>query len=62
CRLEEDGGDQITKFSVSSIQAASIWETTPLCVETAVDPVGEGAEAIPQVDCAARPVYRRESQ
>ncbi|MFQ2908825.1 hypothetical protein ACK3YP_16655, partial [Aeromonas allosaccharophila] len=24
-----DGGDQITKSSVSSIQAASIWETTP---------------------------------
>lgn len=31
-----------------------------LCGETAVDPVGEGAEAIPQVDCAARTVYRRE--
>ncbi|MFQ1775230.1 hypothetical protein ACK37E_10630, partial [Aeromonas veronii] len=26
---EGDGGDQITKSSVSSIQAASIWETTP---------------------------------
>ncbi|WP_429033419.1 hypothetical protein, partial [Aeromonas media] len=25
-----DGGDQITKSSVSSIQAASIWATTPL--------------------------------
>ncbi|MGE6113599.1 hypothetical protein ACLHZ0_17635, partial [Aeromonas salmonicida] len=24
-----DGGDQITKSSVSSIQAASIWATTP---------------------------------
>ncbi|MFM4941468.1 hypothetical protein, partial [Aeromonas enteropelogenes] len=28
-RLEKDGGDQITKSSVSSIQAASIWATTP---------------------------------
>ncbi|WP_429105615.1 hypothetical protein, partial [Aeromonas allosaccharophila] len=27
---EENGGDQITESSVSSIQAASIWETTPL--------------------------------
>ncbi|WP_420884384.1 hypothetical protein [Aeromonas allosaccharophila] len=27
-----------------------------ICGETAVDPVGEGAEAIPQVDCAARPI------
>ncbi|MFQ2094268.1 hypothetical protein ACK330_17160, partial [Aeromonas taiwanensis] len=27
---EGDGGDQITKSSVSSIQAASIWATTPL--------------------------------
>ncbi|OKP45490.1 hypothetical protein BJP24_05000 [Aeromonas allosaccharophila] len=27
-----------------------------LCVETAVEPVGERAEAIPQVDCAARPI------
>ncbi|WP_421295656.1 hypothetical protein, partial [Aeromonas sp. 604534] len=26
---EEDGGDQITESSVSSIQAASIWATTP---------------------------------
>ncbi|WP_421198648.1 hypothetical protein, partial [Aeromonas enteropelogenes] len=26
----EDGGDQITKSSVSSIQAVSIWATTPL--------------------------------
>ncbi|MGE6113354.1 hypothetical protein ACLHZ0_16395, partial [Aeromonas salmonicida] len=25
-----DGGDQITKSSVSSIQAASIWATTPV--------------------------------
>ncbi|MFQ1922401.1 hypothetical protein ACK340_13170, partial [Aeromonas veronii] len=27
---EEGGGDQITESSVSSIQAASIWATTPL--------------------------------
>ncbi|WP_429208989.1 hypothetical protein, partial [Aeromonas veronii] len=32
---EEDGGDQITKSSVSSIQAVSIWETTPVDGETA---------------------------
>ncbi|MGL6049786.1 MAG: hypothetical protein ACRC16_07270, partial [Aeromonas salmonicida] len=29
---QRHGGDQITKSSVSSIQAASIWETTPLVV------------------------------
>lgn len=29
CRLEGDGGDQIPTSSVSSIQAASIWATTP---------------------------------
>ncbi|MGE6117204.1 ExbD/TolR family protein, partial [Aeromonas salmonicida] len=28
-----DGGDQITKSSVSSIQAASIWATTPLAID-----------------------------
>ncbi|MEH8254717.1 hypothetical protein, partial [Aeromonas veronii] len=30
---EEDGGDQITAPSVSSIQVASIWATTPLQLE-----------------------------
>ncbi|MFQ2154805.1 hypothetical protein, partial [Aeromonas sanarellii] len=43
---EEDGGDQITKYSVSSIQAASIWETTPVLAEQATRVVGGNAKGI----------------
>ncbi|MFM5420278.1 hypothetical protein ACEUAV_15675, partial [Aeromonas veronii] len=34
---EVDDGDQITKFSISSIQTASIWATTPISsISTAI--------------------------
>ncbi|MFM5376315.1 hypothetical protein ACEUAE_21040, partial [Aeromonas veronii] len=52
----EDGGDQITKSSVSSIQAVSIWETTP---DLSLDQFL--ADTLPPVDYSLQPaaVIRR---
>ncbi|MFQ2827404.1 methyl-accepting chemotaxis protein, partial [Aeromonas caviae] len=45
---EGDGGDQITKSSVSSIQAASIWATTPLAARRdVIQALGNKAGAEP---------------